>query len=252
MIEAVHLRWAISHLVHRLPPSERFMLAKVQVRLGYVEGLALVPEEDLQRSFEAALRLLGGGETASARAYLEFGVYVGTSLACMYRAASRVRASGLQIVGFDSFQGMPKGADAEDDPRWRAGALYSDVELTRRNLTRLHVPLDGVDLVPGWFEDSLTDDTRKRLGLERVDVVMIDCVIYSSTRIALEFCTPLIKDQTIIYFDDWAAADMAERNLGERAAFDEWLVAHPSLRAVELPALRFDRNSRVFMVSRSA
>ncbi|MGH2464445.1 MAG: TylF/MycF/NovP-related O-methyltransferase [Candidatus Limnocylindrales bacterium] len=226
-------------------------LAKLQVRLGYVEGLTLVPELDLQRSYEDALRLLGVDVGGSSGAYLEFGVYVGTSMACMYRAASRVGVSGLRLVGFDSFLGMPEGVEAEDDPRWHAGELFSDLELTRRNLARLHVPLDRVDLVPGWFEDSLTDATRNRLGLERASVVMVDCVISSSTRVALEFCTALIRDRTIVFFDDWATIDMADRGLGERAAFEAWLTDHPEMSAEELPALRFDNNSRVFMVSRS-
>jgi O-methyltransferase len=216
-----------------------------------MQGLTLVPEQDLQQSYEAALRLLGDDVGTSAAAYLEFGVYVGTSMACMYRAASRVGASGLRLVGFDSFQGMPEGVEAEDDPRWRAGELYSDVELTRRNLARLNVPLDRVDLVPGWFEESLTDETRNRLGLERAVVVMVDCVISSSTRVALEFCTPLVRDRTIVFFDDWATIDLADRGLGERAAFDAWLAKHPEMTAEELPALRFDRSSRAFMISRS-
>jgi len=132
LTDTLHLRWAVSRLVHGLPPPLRLRLARLQVRLGYMQGLTLVPEQDLQRSFEAALHLLGEDVRTSAVAYLEFGVYVGTSMACMYRAASRVGASGLRLVGFDSFQGMPQGVEAaEDDPRWRAGELYSDVELTR-------------------------------------------------------------------------------------------------------------------------
>jgi O-methyltransferase len=251
VIDKLHPRGPVSRLVHGLPPRSRLRLAKLQVRLGDLQGLTLVPELDLQRSYEAALRLLGTDVRTSSSAYLEFGVYVGTSMACMYRAASRVGASGLRLVGFDSFLGMPEGLEAEDDPRWHAGTLYSDLELTRRNLARLDVPLDRIDLVPGWFEESLTDGTRNRLGLERASVVMVDCVLSSSTRVALEFCAPLIRDRTIVFFDDWAELDLADRGLGERAAFDAWLVDHPELSAKELPALRFDTKSRAFMISRS-
>jgi O-methyltransferase len=247
----LHLRWAVSRLVHGLRPPLRLRLARLQVRLGYMQGLTLVPEQDLQRSYEAALRLLGDDVGTSSAAYLDFGVYVGTSMACMYRAASRVGASGLRLVGFDSFQGMPEGVEAEDDPRWHAGELYSDLELTRRNLARLNVPLDRVDLVPGWFEESLTDETRNRLGLERAAVVMVDCVISSSTRVALEFCAPLVRDRSIFFFDDWATVDLADRGLGERAAFEAWLAEHAEMKAEELPALSFDRASRAFMISRS-
>ncbi len=249
LTDALHLRWAVSRLVRGLPPPLRLRLARLQVRLGYMQGLTLVPEQDLQRSYEAALRLLGDDVATSSAAYLEFGVYVGTSMACMYRAASRVGASGLRLVGFDSFQGMPECVEAEDDPRWHAGTLYSDLELTRRNLARLNVPLSRVDLVPGWFEESLTDATRNRLGLERATVVMVDCVISSSTRVALEFCAPLIRDRTIVFFDE---GDLADRGLGERAAFEAWLAEHAEMNAEELPTLSYkDGNSRAFMISRS-
>ena len=115
----------------------------------------------------------------------------------------------------------------------------------------MNVPLNRVDLVPGWFEESLTDETLNRLGLERAAVVMVDCVISSSTRVALEFCTPLVRDRTIVFFDDWATVGLADRGLGERAAFEAWLAEHPEINAEELPALRFDGSSRAFMISRS-
>jgi hypothetical protein len=251
LLEALRLRRAISSVVHGLPPSLRRRLSWLQVRAGYMQGLTLVPEEELQRSYEAALRLLGHDVRSPSAAYLEFGVYVGTSMACMYRATSHVHAGRLRLVGFDSFQGMPQGVAEEDDKRWHAGELYSDVELTRQNLRRLQVPLDRIELVAGWYEESLTDDTRQRLGLEHAAVVMIDCVISSSARVALEFCTPLIRDRTVVYFDDWAVLDLADRGLGERAAFESWLTEHPELAAEALPILSYSPDSRAFMISRT-
>lgn len=252
LADVLHLRWAITGLAHRLPPPLRLRLGKLQVRLGYMQGLTLVPEQDLQRSYEAALRMLSdrGGEGLGA--YLEFGVYVGTSMSCMYRAATRVGANQLRFVGFDSFQGMPAGVEQQDDRRWHAGQLYSDIELTRRNLARLGVPNERIDLVPGWFEASLSEEARDRLGLTRAAVIMIDCVLSTSTRLALEFCTPLIGQGTIIYFDDWAVLDLADRGLGERAAFEDWLAGHPEMTSEELPALQYSDDARAFLVARTA
>ncbi|HXI79728.1 MAG TPA: TylF/MycF/NovP-related O-methyltransferase [Verrucomicrobiae bacterium] len=252
LADLLHLRWAITGLVHRLPPSTRLWLGKLQVRTGYMHGLTLVPEQELQRSFEAALRLMGPAVGGAGATYLEFGVFVGTSMACMYRATTRVGASGLRLVGFDSFQGMPAGVEEQDDKRWHEGQLYSDVELTRTNLKRLGVPLERIDLVPGWYEDSLTAETRQRIGLTQAAVVMVDCVLGASTRLALEFCAPLITDQTVIYFDDWAAAGVSDRGMGERAAFEEWLVVHPEMTAEELPALQYNDDVRAFLVTRTS
>jgi O-methyltransferase len=250
LAEALRLRWAISRLVRGLPPSLRRRVVALQVRVGYLRGIVLVPEADLDRSYEAALRLLGHDLDDPAATYLEFGVYVGTSIGCMYRAASRVGVERLRLIGFDSFQGMPEVVAGEEDQRWSAGGLYSDLESTKRNLARLKVPLDQVELVPGWFEESLTEHTRRRLGLERATVVMVDSVISSSAAAALEFCAPLIVDRTIVYFDDWATNDFADRGLGERAAFESWLEDHPDMNAEELPSLAY-RNARAFMVTRT-
>jgi hypothetical protein len=250
--DTLHFRWAITGVVHRMPPRLRLRLRRFQVRTGYMHGLTLVPEQELQRSCEAALRMLGEDDGRTPGAYLEFGVYVGTSMASMYKAATQVGATHLQFVGFDSFQGMPEGVEEEDDRRWQAGQLYSDIDLTRENLTRLGVPVDRIVLVPGWFDESLIGDTRERLGLTRAAVVMVDCVLASSTRLALDFCTPLIGDGTIIYFDDWAVLNLADRGLGEAAAFEEWLRAHPEMTATEQPHLHYNDEVKAFLVKRTA
>jgi hypothetical protein len=170
----------------------------------------------------------------------------------MYKAASHVGANGFRFVGFDSFQGMPEGVEEIDDRRWHAGQLHSDVALTHQNMRRLGVPPSAIELVPGWFEDSLTDETRQRLGLATATIVMFDCVLSTSTRLALDFCTPLLGDRAVFYFDDWAARDLADQHLGERAAFDAWLAAHPELTAEELPALFYADEARAFLVRRNA
>jgi O-methyltransferase len=252
LADTLHLRWVLSGIVRRLPPPLRLRLGKAQVRLGYMEGLTLVPEENLESACAAALELLGGAVSSPGAAYLEFGVYVGTSMACMYRAAARKGADGLRLIGFDSFQGMPKSVEEQDDQRWHEGELYSDVELTKTNLRRLGVPLERVELVPGWFEESLTDETRRRIGIASAPIVMVDCVLSSATRVALDFLTALITDRTVIFFDDWAAHDLADRGIGERVAFEEWLSAHPELKAEKLPSLSYSHDSRAFLVSRVA
>ena len=251
LADVLHLRRPISGVVHRLPPSLRLLLTRLQVRTGYMHGLVFVPEGDLQRSFEAALRMLGEDATPTPGSYLEFGVFVGTTMGCMYRAARNVEANHLRLVGFDSFQGMPAGVGQERGrPHVKKGQLNSDVKLTRRNLTRLAVPLARIELVAGWFDETLTDETRRRLALNRATVVMVDCVLSSSARPALQFCAPLISDGTIIYFDDWTVGNMGDHEIGERAAFDEWQAAHPELKVTEQPSLRYNNDSRVFLVTR--
>ena len=64
---------------------------------------------------------------------------------------------------------------------------------------------------------------------------MIDCDLYSSAKEALNFCGPLILDEAIIFFDDWAGpleTSLADEQKGEKRAFDEFLQEHPQLKAV--------------------
>jgi hypothetical protein len=250
--DAFHLRWAVRGAVRRLPPSLRVRLSKAQVRMGYLQGLTLVPGDEVVESFRAALALMRPELERPGAAYLEFGVYIGTSMACMYRAASASAAPALRLVGFDSFQGMPRGVESQDDRRWRPGDLYSDMELTRMNLTKEGVPLEDVELVPGWFDDTLNEPTRIRLGIERAPIVMVDCVIASATTTALAFITPLIRDRSLVYFDDWAVVDLHDRGLGERAAFETWLAEHPEFSAEEQPALQYNGDVRAFLITRCA
>lgn len=249
---ALHLRWVLRGTVRRLPPKMRVRLSKAQVRMGYLEGLTLVPEDAVIASYGAALELMRAELDQPGAAYLEFGVYIGSTMTCMYRAAAASGRAVPRLIGFDSFQGMPAGVEEQDDERWHQGDLYSDVELTRMNLTKQGVPLDGVELVPGWFDDSLTEATRTRLGLERAPIVMVDCVLASSTATTLAFLTPLIHDRSLVYFDDWAVVDLHDKGLGERAAFETWLAGHPEFSAEEQPALQYSHDVRAFLISRRA
>jgi hypothetical protein len=251
LAETLRLRGPMRSVFRRLPARTRVGLGRLQVRLGVMDGLLKVPEEELRRSFRDALALVGGGDAPPV--YLEFGVYVGTSMACMVHASGKAGATGGRFVGFDSFQGMPAPVPGENAAwTWQQGQLYSDVDLTRSNLRRLGVDPDRIELVEGWYDETLTDEMRARLALDRVTVAMFDCVLSTSTRIALDFITPLIHDRAVLYFDDWAAGRLADHNLGERKAFEDWIAIHPEFTTEELPGLRYGESDRVFLLTRTA
>jgi hypothetical protein len=247
--DILRLRWLLVWIFHRLPAPLRLRL---QVRLGYMRGQTLIPVEEYERVCAAAVALVGDAVSAPGAAYLEFGVYVGTSMASMHRVSQRLGAGKLRLIGFDSFQGMPQGVEDVDGGRWQQGDLASGIDVTRRNLRRLRVPLERVELVPGFFEQSLTDDTRRRLKIVSAPLVMMDCVLSSATRVALDFLAPLVTHRTVIFFDDWDALGIADRGMGERVAFEEWLSAHPEFQAEELTDLAYGDDARTFLVTRLA
>ena len=210
---------------------------------------ALVPERELEATYRKALRLLvNGKDPDSLGDYLEFGVYVGTSLLCMHRASKAVGLGSLRLFGFDSFQGLPEMAARDDEGPWQPRQYRAEYGLVRKRLTRAGIEWSRTVLVPGWFEETLRPERARELGIEKAGVVMIDCDIYMSARTALGFCAPLIQDRAVVVFDDWNSGGLAAKGLGERRAFEEFMVGNPDLRAMELEA--YHENAKVFLLTR--
>lgn len=214
----------------------------------------LVPDAELERCYRNSLRLLAEQPGADRVGdYLEFGVYTGTSLACMHRAVVGEDLEHVRLFGFDSFEGLPESATTDGTAgyygAWSAGDFGAPIGPTREVLRSKGVDLERVTLVKGWFEDTLTDECRAENDLGKAGVIMIDCDLYSSTKTALAFCAPLIRDEAVILFDEWKPATMGVDKAGERRAFDEFLAANPSLSATELES-NAPAEAKVFLVSR--
>ena len=213
-------------------------------------GKGLVPEGDLTACYVDALRRLhdlnDGGFPGD---YLEFGVCYGSSMACMHDALVRTGTGTVRLFGFDSFEGLPPEADHQDNQLWSSGQLASSIEFARKLLTRRGVDWSKTFLIKGWFKDTLTPDLVERHGIRHVGIAMIDCDIYTSARDSLAFVEPLIGDHAVFLFDDWHAGGLAEQNLGEKRAFDEFLRRNPDITTIQLPA--YDENSAVFLLTRN-
>lgn len=239
-----------------LPRSMQNSLSRKRARVQRVELLErirnrtrLVPEEDLRTLLLRGLRLLTqryGAESIGA--YLEFGVYNGTSLVCMHRALEAMGLHQVRLFGFDSFQGFPPTAAVEDGGRWQPGRCHSTQEFTSAVLHYEGVDPSRVRLVPGWFSETLNEQTARDLQIDKASVIMIDCDLYSSTRDALEFCAPLIQDEALILFDEWDARSLEGKNMGERRAFTEFLRRHACFTAV--PFGKYANRTETFLVSR--
>ena len=209
----------------------------------------LVPERELEEAYRDALNRLalavGPDEVGD---YLEFGVYVGTSLLCMHRASRAVGLESLRLFGFDSFHGLPEVTATEAAGVWQPGWYRAEYSLVREHLTRNGIDWDRTTLVPGWFEETLVPGLAHRLGIKKAGVIMIDCDIYSAALTALAFCAPLIRDRAVVFLDDWNTGGLAAKGLGERRAFEEFLARNPELTAEELPP--YSDYSKVFFVTR--
>jgi hypothetical protein len=170
--------------------------------------------------------------------YLEFGVFRGETFRNAIRAARQgyraTHPGGFpgRFLAFDSFQGLPAVASMDDPVNlYSAGefaASQNDFENTLGSLRQQA----RVEVVPGWFNETLRPETAQRLAIRKAAFVNIDCDLYESTLSVLQFITPMLQTGTVLYFDDWFSlrGSMAH---GEARAAREWLDAHPEIRLVD-------------------
>ena len=177
----------------------------------------------------------------------QFGVYSGASMKAI---ASFFRAHEVpfhQIVGFDSFMGLPAehisaGSQAIYRFRltkgdWRAGSLsaaryfarssgsggdvLAPLAVVLQQLTAL-VDEPRVRFVSGFFNESLTPQLARTMR----PALYIDCDadLYSSTRESLEWMLAhkLVVPGTVLYYDDWQAGGRS----GQERAHAEFMKKH--------------------------
>ncbi len=228
---------------------QRMRIREAELRAQIRARGRLVPENDLRALLSRGLRaLIDRGGPDSLGSYVEFGVYNGTSLLCMYRELEALGLRTVRLFGFDSFQGLPPEAAQEDEGRWKPGRCYSSLEFTTAVLASEGVDWQRVSLVPGWFSDTLKPETRQTLSIGKASVIMIDCDLYSSSKQALEFCAPLIDDQALILFDEFHPRGLTGKYAGERRAFDEFLKEQGCFTAK--PFGQYAPRTETFLVSR--
>lgn len=137
---------------------------------------------------------------------LEFGVYSGASINVI---ADHIGAD-TRVYGFDSFEGLP-----ED---WR-GTMTKG----RFAVGSLPAVRSNVELIKGWFSDTLAPFRETVLAGRTIDFIHMDCDLYSSTRTVFEEIGSLLAEDAVIVFDEFFNYPGWEHH--ERRAFEEFLVS---------------------------
>ncbi len=122
-------------------------------------------------------------QTSHKDVFLEFGVYSGRSVNIIAD-----RAPGSEVVGFDSFEGLPE--------TWRSGyqqGIFAVAELPKVR--------PNVTLVKGWFDETLPAFVEKLKT--PVGFAHIDCDLYSSTKTIFDNLGPHFAEETIVVFDEY-------------------------------------------------
>ena len=147
--------------------------------------------------------------------FLEFGVMQGHSMVD-FRSAYMSNDINAEFYGFDSFEGLPEEKLDKNTP-WPTGKFSCNGEI-HQNIQVMH----DVNIVKGWFSDTLTDSLLENFGNKKIGIVHVDCDIYTATVEVLEYIiqNDLLCDGSIIVYDDWGAYLM-----NDSTKHDEYSVA---------------------------
>ena len=162
--------------------------------------------------------------------YFEFGCHGANTMKMAWKHTAHLHR--WTFVGFDSFEGLPEIGREDHQTIWAKGKLATTEEEFIRKVTSAGMPRDRLMTVKGFYDDSLTDDLRKRLKPQMAAMVYIDCDLYRSTVPVLEFVKDFLQPGTVIVFDDWFCF-RGDPMRGEQRAWAEFRARYPSLRFTE-------------------
>ena len=225
------------------------MLIKRIIRKIYFFGKLFIPQSEFRacspytpKAVVKAIRKAKEFGTASDRDYYEFGIYRGYTLAKAYKTANKLGIKDSHFWGFDSFMGLPELEDIDKGWKFRESQYVCSQDQCRNYLKAAKVDLSRITLIPGYFKDVLTNDLKDRYGFRSASVILIDCDLYHSTQVVLDFVKDLIQNKTIILFDDWNCFD-ADDNKGQRRAFREFLIKNPDIKTEHFITFGWHGNS---------
>lgn len=173
---------------------------------------------------------------------VEFGVAGGRGLVALEQCAAEIAdhlGVAIDVVGFDSGQGMPPPVDYRDLPHiWNAGFYKMDVPRLKARLKNAQLVLgDVATTVAAWRSTQL----KLPLGF-----IAFDLDYYSSTVAALtilEVSQELRLPRVHCYFDDLAGNNLGcmNRYVGEHLAISEFNAAHANRKICPIELLRSNR-----------
>lgn len=115
---------------------------------------------------------------------LEFGVWKGDTINFISS-----RLPNWKVYGFDSFEGLPE--------KWVDGYEKGTFSLNGNLPTVNH----NVSLIKGFFNETLPEWVKYNNG-SQINLLHVDCDLYSSTQTVLNCVKNFISNQTIVVFDE--------------------------------------------------
>ena len=163
--------------------------------------------------------------------YLEFGVFTGSSFNFAMKTNRRIEkifgAADCEFIGFDSFSGFGEVKSEDESPDFKDDTFAVDEKKVIKNIEKC-AKGQKQRIIKGFFKDTIKNKTTKDLKIDKARVVMIDCDLKESARLALEFIKPSIQEGTIILFDDYVYFKGSVIK-GECGAFNDFRKKYPEI-----------------------
>jgi len=157
--------------------------------------------------------------------YLEFGVYTGSSfthsIRCYKKSAKLVAdRQPMRFWGFDSFEGFGDLPEDDKHPFYLDNNFSTSYEKVNKR-TRKVAKAIPYKLLKGFFEETAGKKDAAYYGIKKASILFIDSDTYSSSKIAFEFCKPIIQTGMYIILDDFFSYKGSLRK-GVCGAFNEF------------------------------
>lgn len=157
--------------------------------------------------------------------YLEFGVS-GANTFALANAERARHGLSMTLWAFDSFSGLPPRDGRKDEhPRWEERSMATSLSEFHRLCRKRGIEPSSYEVVPGYYSDSLVGNATNKKPAD-IALAYIDCDLYSSTALVLNFLSTRMKHGMIIAFDDyfcWSSTQIS----GERKAMLEFQANNP-------------------------
>ncbi len=159
--------------------------------------------------------------------YFEFGCHGGNTMRLAYDSFHYL--FNWKYVGFDSFEGLPVIMEHDKQEIWEKGKLSTSENDFIKSVVKNGMPREDLITVKGFYDDSLTEELKKKFLPNKAAVIYIDVDLYESAVPVLDWVKDFLQPGTILAFDDWNCF-LGSPDHGERRAFREFREANPNLK----------------------
>lgn len=177
--------------------------------------------------------------------YFEFGCHSGYGLSIFHSAIASQKINKMRFFAFDSFEGFPTITETDNYHAYKKGMLAYAYEEFQQVLKVNK--MNDVIPIKGFFEDVLTDELKGRYEMNHAAIVFIDCDLYASTKVVLEFIKSMLQTGTIVIFDDYWIF-RGDENRGEQKALSEFQQKYPHIKFREF-LYPYSCFSKIFLVN---